>query len=122
MKTADCKSFFSIFKDRKADPEADPEDEEAALNEEMLYSAQTIVEHFDEELIPAALQYYLNMADQSDPYGDEDDEGDEDDMDGEDGEKGAGSGDDDDKPKKKKKGKKGDDGAEGDQKKDCKQQ
>lgn len=122
MKTAECKSFFSIFKNRVNDPEADPEDEEAQLNEEMIYSAQTVVEHFDEELIPSALTYYLNMADQSDPYGDEDDE-DEDDMDGEDGEKADGSGDDEEeKPKKKKKGKKGGEGAEGEEKKECKQQ
>jgi len=121
MKVADCKSFFSIFKDRTADPEADPEDEEAQLNEEMLYTSQTVVEHFDEELIPTALSYFLNMADQSNPYGDEDDE-DEDDMDGEDGEKADGSDDEDDKPKKKKKGKKGGEGAEGEDKKDCKQQ
>lgn len=121
MKTVDCKSFFSIFKDRTADPEADPEDEEAQLNEEMIYTAQTIVENFDEELIPAALAYYLNMADQEDPYGDEDDE--DEDSDGAGKDEGDGSGGDDDKPKKKKKGKKGgEEGAEGEEKKECKQQ
>ena len=30
MKTADTKSFFNIFKSAVSDPEADPEDEEAA--------------------------------------------------------------------------------------------
>ena len=122
MKTVDCKSFFSIFADRKSDPEADPEDEEARLNEEIMYTAQTVVEHFDEELIPDGLPYYLNFADQSDPYGDEDDEDSEGgDMPGE----GDDDGSDDDKPKKKKKGKKGGeegDAAGGEEKKECKQQ
>lgn len=73
--------------------------------------AQQIVEHFDEELVPDALAYYLNMAID---YGDYGDEGDDDEDEGSDP--------DEEKPKKKK-GKKDaeDETAEtGADKKECK--
>ena len=81
MKTVDCTSFFSIFETRVR-----PEKEEGGGNtddedefEEKMDMAQQIVEHFDEELVPEALSYFLNFQIEYDFAMGEDDEGDDDD-------------------------------------------
>lgn len=116
MKTVDCQSLFNIFQDLKRPAKGEPEldEEESGELEDKMDLAQQIVEHFDEELVPDALTYYLNFCID---YGDYGDEGDDDEDEGSDPEE-------EEKPKKKK-GKKDadDDAAEaGGDKKECKQQ
>ena len=63
MKTVDCQSLFSIFESRirpKKEEDGGNTDEEDEFEEKM-DMVQQIVEHFDEELVPEALSYFLNF-------------------------------------------------------------
>ena len=129
MKTVDCQSIFSIFESRVR-----PEKEEAGGNtddedefEEKMDMAQQIVEHFDEELVPEALSYFLNFQIEYDFGMGEEDEGDDDDDSDEDDKEKDGEASPEEKPKKKKGGKKkggedADPAKGGEDQKECKQQ
>lgn len=124
MKTVECQSLFNIFESRerpKKENDGGNTDEEDEFEEKM-DMVQQIVEHFDEELVPEALSYFLNFQIEYD-FGDMGDE-DDDDSD-EDGEGDKDEGEEEEKPKKKKGGKKkdgADKAGEGEDQKECKQQ
>ena len=81
-------------KEKKGDGEEDFEDEEDEITQKLQEDMDT-ADQFKDDLVPLALEYYLNVIESEDPE-DDDSQGD-----------GGNDSDDDDKPKKKKKGKKG---------------
>lgn len=133
-KTVDCESFFNFFKtvvmpDEKElesgkapakggdDDEKDPEEEEKDVGE-LMDADFDIGNEFKDQLIPLALEYYLQVVQEDEEEGDCCDE------DGCEHKHGADSDDDDEKEQKPKKkgGKKGGDAAGAAGQQECKQQ
>ena len=76
--TVDCQSFFNLFKTRTADdekPEDKNEDDSEMGDEDLLEEDFDTCNDIKDDLIPLALEYFLDLMEDDDDDEDFDDEG-----------------------------------------------